>query len=187
MSDERWRHEFARLYGLTRVEYADCDVRYTVDPVPEAQVSRLHLVAITPEGNAVVSRSDQGWRFLPGGTREPGESIDELARRELLEEAGAEMLGTIAPFSAFVTDGTAAGPYRAHLPFPRAYWLHAVVRARVNGPPTSPADGEQIVEVLQLPPREAVEYLAVHDPIHADVLAHAIAMDLVGDRRHRER
>lgn len=168
-----------RLYELAHVDYAGCDVRYTTDPAPDELVSRLHLVAVTGEGSVVVSRSVQGWRFLPGGTREPGESLPELARRELVEEAGARLLGDIAPFSAFVADSRLSTPYRPHLPHPRAYWVHAVAQVEVVGPPTSPADGEQITDVLQLPPHEAVDYIAEHDPIHADVLSHAMALGLV--------
>ena len=179
MTDDRWRAQLPRLYDLERIDYASCVVRYTVEPAPEPLVSRLHLVAVTPEGNVVVSRSEQGWRFLPGGTREPGESLPELVRRELREEAGARLRGGIRPFSAFVADSTLTAPYRPHLPHPRAYWLHAVASVEVVGEPTNPDDGEQVVEVLQLPPRDAVAYIAEHDTIHADVLAHAIALGLL--------
>lgn len=182
MTNDPWRAELARLYGLDHVEYASSTLRYTTDPAPEPLVSRLHLVAVTPAGDVLVSRSEQGWRFLPGGTREPGESLPELARRELLEEAGARLLGGFRPFSSFVADSDLAAPYRPHLPHPRAYWVHALARVEVVGPPTNPDDGEQVVEVLQLPPREAVAYIAEHDTVHADVLAHAIALGLVRDR-----
>lgn len=179
VSDDVLPGAVQRLAAVTYIDYADCDVRYTTEPAPDELVSRLHLVAVTAHGDVVVSRSVQGWRFLPGGTREPGEALIELARRELIEEAGARLLAGIAPFSSFVSHSRTPAPYRPHLPHPRAYWLHAVAQVEVVGPPTSPADGEQITDVLQLPPREAVDYIAVHDPIHADVLAHAIALGLL--------
>lgn len=178
-TDESWRLRFPRLYGLDYVDYAECDVRYTTAPVQDELVGRLHLVAVTPAGHVVVSRSVQGWRFLPGGTREPGETLIELARRELVEEAGARLLGELTPFSSFVAESRAAGPYRPHLPYPRSQWLHAVAQVEVVGPPSCPDDGEQITDVLQLAPRDAVDYLAAHDVIHADVLAHAMALGLV--------
>lgn len=182
MGEDRWHERVARLYGTEHVGYASCDVRYTTDPPPEELVSRLHLVAVTPVGEVVVSRSIQGWRFLPGGTREPGESLLELARRELVEEAGARLIADPTPFSAFVADSRTAEPYRPHLPHPRAYWLHAVAQVEVMGPPSNPDDGEHVTEVLQLAPGEAVEYIAEHDTIHAGVLAHAIALGLLTAR-----
>jgi len=73
---------FPELFRDGYVDYADCRIRYTTEDVPEELVSRIHLVAVTAEEKIVVCRSEQGWRFLPGGTREPGESLYELACRE---------------------------------------------------------------------------------------------------------
>lgn len=124
-------------------------------------------------------RSSQGWRFLPGGTREPGESLLDLARRELVEEAGAALLGGLLHFSAHLVDSERDKPYRPHLPHPRAYWGYAVARVQITGPPLNPPDGETVVEVLTLPPSQAAEYLDDEDPIHADVLRHADALRLL--------
>ena len=68
------------------MDHAEARTTYLPVVPPEHLVSRLHLVAVTNESHVVVCRSVQGWRFLPGGTREPGESLQELARRELQEE-----------------------------------------------------------------------------------------------------
>lgn len=176
---QTWQARFPELFSDGYVDYADCHTRYTTDPVPERLVSRLHLVAVTPDGRVVVCRSEQGWRFLPGGTREPGESLVELARRELLEEAGAELVGDPCCFSAHVADSGRDQPFRPHLPHPRAYWAYAMARVRLLGAPTNPADGEAVVEVLALSPGAAAEYLEQEDRVHADVLRHATAMDLV--------
>lgn len=177
--DDPWATRFPRLFAQARVDYANCDLGFTTGPVPETLVSRLHLVAATPHGTVVVCRSIQGWRFLPGGTREPGETLAELARRELWEEAGARVTGGIELFAAHVADSREAGPYRPHLPHPRAYWAYAVTRAEVVGPPANPADGEQVIEVRALPPAEAAAYIEVHDPMHADVVRLARAMRLI--------
>lgn len=128
--DDRWAARFPRLFAEARVDYADCDLGFTTGPVPEALVSRLHLVAATREGGVVACRSVQGWRSLPGGTREPGESLVELARRELPEEAGARMTGGIELFAAHVAHSRRARPYRPHLPHPRSYWAYAVTARR---------------------------------------------------------
>src|SRR5690606_39645003 len=91
--DDRWAARFPRLFAQARVDYADCDLRFTTGPVPEALVSRLHLVAATPDGGVVVCRSVQGWRVLPGGTRERGEARGERARRGRWGGAGARASG----------------------------------------------------------------------------------------------
>jgi len=146
---------------------------------PEHLVSRLHLVAVTDDSCVLVCRSEQGWRFLPGGTREPEESLSDLARRELLEEAGAALLGDLLHFSAHQVDSDRRTPYRPHLPHPRTYWAYAAARVRMTAPPSNPPDGERVVEVLTLPPPAAAAYLEVADPVHADVVRHAVAMGVL--------
>ncbi|WP_197430066.1 NUDIX hydrolase [Auraticoccus cholistanensis] len=179
VGDEVWRERFPALYAEAYVDYADCRTRYTTADVADELVSRLHLVATTPEGLVVVCRSVRGWRFLPGGTREPDESLLELARRELREEAGAELTGDLRLFAAHVADSNRSSPYRPHLPHPRALWAYATAEVRLVGAPTNPDHGEVVVQVLTLPVTDAVTYLEATDPVHADVLRHAHAMGLV--------
>lgn len=87
--DERWAKRFPALFAERYVEYADARVRLSTEHPPEDLINRLHLVAETADGSVVVCRSVQDWRFLPGGTREPNESLIGLAARELREEAVA--------------------------------------------------------------------------------------------------
>ncbi|WP_207085082.1 NUDIX hydrolase [Nocardioides sp. S5] len=162
------------------MRYADARIAYSSAVAPDDLVARLHVVAVTERNEVVVCRSAEGWRFLPGGTREPGESLGGLARRELLEEAGAVLVGPVVQFSAHRADSERDRPYRPHLPHPRCYWAYAVARVRVAGPPANPSDGETVVEVLTLPAPRAADYLdAGDDPIHADVLRHADALGLL--------
>ncbi len=161
------------------MEYAGCDVRFTTEAIDLDLVSRLHLVALTPAGNVVVCRSEQGWRFLPGGTREPAESLTSLASRELMEEAGARLAGDLQYFSAHVADSRRPGPFRPHLPHPRAYWAYAVAPAEVVAVPGNPPGAEQVVEVLSLPPSQAAAFLTPEDPVHAEVVRLADMMGLI--------
>lgn len=174
-----WSRRFPRLFEDSYVDYAAARISYAGGAAPEHLVTRLHIVAVTKGAEVVVCRSAQGGRFLPGGTREPGESLIDLAKRELAEEAGAALSGALVHFSSHRADSELDKPYRSHFPHPRAYWGYAVGRVRVTGPPSNPPDGEQVVEVLTLPPGEAADYLAEEDPLHADVLRHADAMGLI--------
>lgn len=178
--DTRWAAAFPSLFAVSEVDYAaDCRLWFTTGAVPDELVSRLHVVAVTPRQRVIVCRTIQGWRFLPGGTREVGESLAELAHRELLEEAGARITDTVRVFASHVADSRAEAPFRSHLPHPRAYWAYAMTKAEIVGAPSNPPDGEHVVEVMELAPDEAADYLAGHDPIHADVVRLAQAMALI--------
>jgi len=168
------------LFRETYVDYADSRLRFTTAPVPDELVSRLHLVAVTSDNDILVCRSQQEWRFLPGGTREPGEDLSQLAARELAEEAGARLLTDPRYVGAHAAVTARAAPFRPHLPHPLTYWAYATAAVERTGEPSNPTDGEQVVEVRQLPPEQAAAYLEHHDPMHADVIRLAQAMGLEG-------
>ena len=181
MSDDGdWPVRFPGLCREQHADYAGARLRFTTAAVPQELVSRLHLVAVTPAAEVIVCRIEEGWRFLPGGTREPGESLADLARRELMEGAGARLESPPRYFAAHIADSLRPEPYRPHLPHPRAYWAYAVAQAQVIADPVNPPDGEQVAEVRTLAPGLAAAFLAGHDPVHADVLRLAVAMGLLG-------
>lgn len=177
--DDDWSAVFPDLFRDQYSDMAHCQLGFTTAAVPDALVTRLHLVVVTPEAEVVVCRSKEGWRFLPGGTREPGESLAELARRELMEEAGARLAGQPRYFAAHVADSDRPEPHRPYQPHPRTYWAYAVAEAQVVAPPSNPPDGEEVVEVLTLAPSLAADFLAEEDRTHADVLRLADAMGLI--------
>jgi 8-oxo-dGTP diphosphatase len=177
-----WARRFPRLFEDSYVDYAAARISYVIGAAPEALVTRLHLVAVTEQAEVVVCRGAQGDRFLPGGKREPGESLLDLAKRELVEEAGAALSGALVHFSSHRADSELDEPYRSHFPHPLAYWGYAVGHVRLAGPPSNPPDGENVVEVLTLPPAQAADYLEEEDPLHADVLRHADALGLIQRR-----
>ena len=114
------RNRFPDLFAKSYVDYASARTTYVPGEAPDELVTRLHLVAVTEEREVVVCRSVQGWRFLPGGTREAGESLADLARRELLEEAGATLRGELVHFAAHHAESELDAPYRPHFPHPHA-------------------------------------------------------------------
>ena len=177
--DAVWASRFPDLYAAATVEYANVDLAFTISPPEVDDVSRAHAVAVTEDGDVVVCRSVEDWRFLPGGTREPDETVPHLVARELREEAGCEPTGALTYLGRYVAASRNPAPYRRHLPHPVASWAFFAVPARLVGEPLNPPDGEQVVEVRTLPPAEAADWLGEHDPVHADVVRLAVARGLL--------
>ena len=178
---QTWAERFPDLFAPAVWEWGELDVRFSIEQPPDELISNVHVIGRT-EGGIVVCRNDHGWRFLPGGTREPGESIEETLRRELLEEAGARLVGPPTWLGAHRADHRRPEPYRPHLPHPVSYWINLVVDVVVDEAPTNPSDGEQVVEVLVLPPDEAIAYLDAendNDDVMGNLVRLAQAMNLV--------
>jgi 8-oxo-dGTP diphosphatase len=180
---ETWAERFPDLFVERFEGYANADLTFRLGASGDALIARLHLVGVEPEGLIVVCRSVEGWRFLPGGTREPGETLTELAERELLEEAGCTLRGSVEVFAHQRSSSRNPEPFRPHLPHPEAAWAYATARVERTGEPTNPPDGEAVVEVLALPVAEAATWLRVHDAEHADVLLLADALGLISPAR----
>ena len=177
-----WAARFPALFAPRFESYANADLEFRLGAPPDADVTRLHVVALDPGGLVVTCRSVEEWRFLPGGRRQEGETLAELLRRELLEEAGCEVVGEPGPVFAHMRATSRNGePHQAHFPHPESAWAYAVARVALAGPPTVPDDGEDVVEVKALPPAQAADWLRVHDEEHADIVLLAEAMGLLRD------
>jgi 8-oxo-dGTP diphosphatase len=176
-----WRERFPNLFARSPFEWGGVaagglEIQFSLELPPDELVSNVKVVG-RAAGGVVVCKSDQGWRFLPSGTREAGETVEETAQRELLEEAGASIVGALNWIGAFEVRHPGPRPYRPHLPHPISYWLYAAADVDFQGRPTNPPDGETVIEVLTLPPLDAVDYLAGFDDGQlTEVLRLAIAM-----------
>jgi 8-oxo-dGTP diphosphatase len=178
---QTWADRLPDLYAPGHWPWGELDVQFTTEQPPDELISNAHVVGRT-EGGIVVCANDLGWRFLPGGTREPDETIDILVERELLEEAGARLTGPLIWLGGHRADHRRPAPYRPHLPHPVSYWANYVVDVVVDSLPTNPEDGEQVTEVFVLPPDEAIAYLDAMDDNHGvmgNLVRLAQAMELI--------
>ncbi|HEX5116531.1 MAG TPA: NUDIX domain-containing protein [Pseudonocardiaceae bacterium] len=147
---------------------------YTENLPPEELVQSVHLVVLDEAGHICVCQDDTGNVFLPGGTREPGESTVACAVRELREEAGLTIRGRPIWFGVHMADGYKPTPYRPHLPHPKKAWLWGVCDAVQDGPPTSPPGAEQITAVRMLPSTEAKSVLSQVKPWYPELIDRAL-------------
>lgn len=109
-------------------------------------------------------------RICPvAGTLEPGEHWCITATRELMEEAGARLLPTpgelpdLHPFGVMHCHTHSARPYLPHQSHPDHLRVTAWCEVELTGPPTLPAGGEVVEEVLTLPLEEACRLLPAED------------------------
>ena len=112
---------------------------------PDALVSNVNLVPRCGPDWLAIQLADGAWE-MPGGTLEPGENYLAAIRRELLEEAGAQ-LGSFQVIGAWHCFSLAEQPYRPHLPFPEYYRLVGRGEVTVVGTPLNPPDGEPVAKV----------------------------------------
>ena len=98
----------------------------------------IAALARTPDGRYVlIRRSDSGDWAMPGGTLEWGETLRVAIERELLEEAGTQLLAL----------GEVIGVYSRPDRDPRFHAVTVVVEATVT-PPSRPADNP--LEILEV-------------------------------------
>jgi len=122
---------------------------------PDDMIANVNIVPRVGDDWLMI-RFESGVWWVPGGTREPGESLDETMRRELLEEAGAELLD-MRYIGAWRCRSTQPAPHRPHVPHPIFFRAVALGEVRVVGEPAVPPGGELISEVAVVPLEEAVE------------------------------
>lgn len=124
-----------------------------VHPPPHL-VGNVNIVPFIGE-QAVVLRVAGGRPEIPGGTLEPGEDVMTALRRELREEAGAELVSWTF-CGAYRCHSVAPEPYRPHLPHPEFFRVVGYGEIALVTHPTNPPGGEEIVEVSVLPVAEVM-------------------------------
>jgi ADP-ribose pyrophosphatase len=110
------------------------------------------MVAVTPSGNVVLEKQfrpplGRDVIELPAGLVEPGEALEEAARRELIEETG-----WAAKNLAFLAEGPiSTGASTEAL---RAYLCTDLKQVGKNG-----GDDNEIIEVIEVPIDDAQKFL----------------------------
>jgi 8-oxo-dGTP diphosphatase len=151
---QRYPHLFEEdiwAWGPMRVHFE----LFLDDQPPQTLIANVNLVARCGDGWLVLKLED-GSLEVPGGTLEDGESYADAMRRELREEAGAE-IESFKVIGGWHCHSLAADPYRQHLPFPEFYRVVAIGHVRHVGEPTDPEYGEQVIAVECLPLREVTQ------------------------------
>ena len=113
-------------------------VKETARHLLRRPVVGLVAVAKDPQGRVVlIRRGDTGEWCLPGGTLEWGETLRTMLPRELMEEAGVDLLEA----------GELLGAYSNPDRDPRFHAVTMVVAARVTAPLRPPMNPLEILEV----------------------------------------
>ncbi|WP_051970625.1 NUDIX hydrolase [Kitasatospora azatica] len=150
---------FPALFAPQRWEWGGIDAQFATELPPDELITNIHLIGFTPDQRVVLCRDARNHWFLPGGTREPAESVLDCLARELREEAGARLLGEPVWVGAHRAVTDRPTPYRPWQPHPVKAWLWGWAEVTVDSAPTNPEDGEEVVEVRAMTVAEACKLL----------------------------
>jgi 8-oxo-dGTP diphosphatase len=160
---------FPLLHAPQRWAWGGMDATFAAEPPADELVTNIHVVGFSG-GQIVLCRAERERWFLPGGTREEGETIRDCVARELREEAGARLAGPLRWVGAHRCVSDRAVPYRPWQPHPLKAWLWCTADVVIDSAPTCPADGEQVVEVRAVDPAEAQRLLSAGSGWYAELI-----------------
>lgn len=132
---------------FNRATWGNSHVRFTLldDAPADTLIGNVNIVSRSGSNWVILQLEDGSWE-IPGGTLESGEKYLDTARRELMEEAGAELLSA-SVIGAWDCLSMASKPYRPHLPHPHYYRLVLCGDVRIVGAPLRLPGAEKIAAV----------------------------------------
>lgn len=156
MVSKNYENKFPHLFREVTWPWEPTRARFMLieKTPPQDQISNVNIVPRIGTGWVTIQLVDGSWE-IPGGTLEPGEDYIQAIRRELMEEAGAQLL-SFQVFGAWHCYSLAERPYRPHLPFPEYYRLVGVGEIVIAGQPINPDAGEKVALVEAVPLQTAV-------------------------------
>ncbi|MDH6139444.1 8-oxo-dGTP diphosphatase [Kitasatospora sp. GP30] len=159
---------YPALFAPQRWEWGGIDAQFSLAMPPDGLITNIHLIGFIGD-QVVVCEDNRGHWFLPGGTREADETVRDCLVRELREEAGARLCGEPFWIGAHLAVTDRPAPYRPWQPHPEKAWLWGWAEVELDGAPTNPDDGEQVVQVRALPVAEAAALMGA-EPWRAELI-----------------
>jgi 8-oxo-dGTP diphosphatase len=149
---------YPHLFRREKWKWAAAHVTFSTALPDDALVTNVHIAGFVGDDLVVCRTAKNDW-FLPGGSREKGETVEQCAARELLEEAGARLVSPLRLFGAHYVASYQDHPTRPGNPHPLRAILWCTADLVVDALPTNPPDGEQVLEVRTVPVPEAQRLL----------------------------
>jgi len=112
---------------------------------PEELIGNVYMIAEV-NGLLLYVVQEDGRLQVPGGKKDPGETYLETIRREMIEEAGAE-LRTFNVFGGWHLHLRSEKPLKPHLPHPEMYMVVGWGQVDIVKSPTNPEGSHKTSEV----------------------------------------
>ena len=174
--EEKYPHLFCDVlweWGPIRAKFKQLDTEPPLD-----LIANVNLVPCVGNDWVLLQHKNGDWD-IPGGTLEPGETYMETLKRELIEEAGAE-LHSFKLLGAWHCVSMAEKSYRPQMPFPEFYRLVCYGQVELKTVPTNPPDGEQIIAVESVSLKQALaNFQSCHRYDLAELYQYALEMELL--------
>tara|TARA_Y100000592_G_scaffold3055_1_gene4471 strand:- start:784 stop:3561 length:2778 start_codon:yes stop_codon:yes gene_type:complete len=120
---------------------------------------RTTIFGVDPEGNLLHGFGGQGFYKFPGGGVDPGESLSEAAKRELLEEAGYDVESIEELPGLDTTDAVASSSAKGHMGHGSSRTKYLLARLGKRNESLLGSEGDAIANLQTAPIEEVLQGL----------------------------